>query len=299
MFFPITKDPKIKFEVIEKTLQKKKKRLSYEDELEKILTPTQLLILPKSYDLVGSIAILEIPDELYKKDIKVAEALIKTQPHIETVLRKDGIHSGKFRTQKLKFLSGKRTKIASHKENNAIIKLNVEKVYFSTRSANERKRVAQKIKPNENILVMFSGAAPFPMVLDKNSQAKHIVGIELNPEGHKYGLENTTTNKLTNVELINGDVNKVIPKMRRKFDRIFMPLPKIADEFLHLALKVSKKDTIIHLYKFLSEDEYQSMKKRVKQICKENKKSCRIQRIVKCGNYSPGVNRTCLDIKIV
>ena len=38
-----------------------------------------------------------------------------------------------------------------------------------------------------------------------------------------------------------GDVRDVVPKLKKKFDRILMPLPKSAEEFLDIALSASKK----------------------------------------------------------
>ena len=66
----------------------------------------------------------------------------------------------------------------------------------------------------------------------KNSPAKHIVGIEKNPIGHKYALENLRLNtKIAGkIELLKGDVRKVAPKLKKKFDRILMPLPKSAED---------------------------------------------------------------------
>ena len=50
--------------------------------------------------------------------------------------------------------------------------------------------------------------------------------------------ERYTTNEkraVNNIKLIKGDVKKVIPKLvklKQKFDRILMPLPKRAEDFI-------------------------------------------------------------------
>ena len=85
----------------------------------------------------------------------------------------------------------------------------------------------------------------------------------------------------------------------RKFDRILMPLPKDAGDYLDLALKVAKKGSIIHLYDFLNEDEFENTKKKIVKICSEAKKKCKILDIIKCGQFSPRVYRVCFDVKIV
>jgi len=268
-------------------------RESLKDEL----TKEELENLPNAYDVIGDIAVINLDKILKKKEKMIADKLLELHKNIKVVCKKEDIHKGKYRTQKLKIIAGEKRKETICKENNIRLKLNVETSYFSPRSSNERKRIADQVKKGENILVMFSGIAPLPVVLAKNTQAKRIVGIELNPQAHKYAQENIKLNKITNVELIKGDVNKV--KLNEKFDRILMPLPKTAIEFLPLALNYSKKGTIIHYYTFLKEEEFEEEEKRLVKLCKENNKRCKVQNIVKCGQYKPYVFRTCVDIKII
>jgi tRNA (guanine37-N1)-methyltransferase len=183
----------------EKNLKMLLKEHLSDDEMEKLKT---------SFDVIGSIAILEIDDDMRKKEQIIAKTLLETHKNIRTVLRKDDKHTGEFRTQKMKWIAGEKTKEAEHKENNVTLKLNVEEVYFSPRLSSERKRISQQVVEGEDILVMFSGCAPYPCVLAKNTEARHITGIELNPQGHEYGLRNLELNKIRNVTLINGDVKK-------------------------------------------------------------------------------------------
>ena len=78
-----------------------------------------------------------------------------------------------------------------------------------------------------------------------------------------------------------------------------MPLPKGAENFLNLALNKIKRNGIIHFYNFAEEDKYENIIKIIKQECKNNKKQCKILNIVKCGQFSPRVNRICVDFKVM
>jgi hypothetical protein len=87
-----------------------------------------------------------------------------------------------------------------------------------------------------------------------------------------------------------------------KFDRIAMPLPKTAEEFLESAFLVSKNNTIIHLYDFLHVDEIKTIptKKISEQLNKFNQKyaknlSFKIIKTFKCGQYAPRTFRVCTD----
>ena len=112
-------------------------------------------------------------------------------------------------------------------------------------------------------------------------------------------MENLKLNKVEDkIKLYLGDVKKILPKIDRKFDRILMPLPKGAEDFLSLALKKIKNKGIIHFYTFAEEDKYDSITKTIKKECEKQKKKCKILDIVKCGHFSPGVFRVCADFLV-
>ncbi len=264
-----------------------------------ILNNKELEALIKSYDIIGDIAIVKIPDELKKHQKIIANAILEEHKNIQTVLKKSDIHSGLFRTQKLSHVFGKKTKETVYRENGCIMKLNVEKTYFSPRLSNERKRIANLVMPGEEILVMFSGIAPYALVIAKNTKAKEIYCVELNPDAHKYALENVKLNKLKNIRLFKGDVKKIVPKIRKKFDRILMPLPKGGEDFLGIALKAAKKGTTIHFYDFVDESLFPEVSVgKVKRACNIAKKKCRVINSVKCGQYGIRKFRVCIDFRL-
>jgi len=203
----------------EDDFQVRKKTLTLKKILADKLSPEEIEQIKTAFDSVGTIAILEIDEHLQDKEKLIADALLEVTPGITTVLRKEGIHQGTFRTQNMQFLAGENTKETIHKENGVSLKLNVEEVYFSPRLANERKRITELVTPNEEILVMFSGCGPYVTVLAKNTEAKHVTGIEINPTGHKYAQENLKLNKITNATLYNGDVKEIIPTLNKTYDR--------------------------------------------------------------------------------
>lgn len=270
--------------------------VTLKESLKKKLTKKQISLVPSSFDVVGDILIFsDFPEELKKKEKIIGETILKLMKNIKVVCKKTKFHSGVFRTKKVKLLAGARRKTTIHKENNVRVKLNVETCYFSPRLSNERLRIAKLVKKGESVLVMFSGITIYPLVISKNTRAKEIYGIEINPAAHKFAEENVKLNKVNNVQLFLGDVKKVAPKLKKKFDRILMPLPKSAEVFLDVALKISKKGTIIHFYDFLFEQDFNQAIDKIKKHCKK----CKMLRTVKCGQYSPRKFRICVDFEIV
>lgn len=248
---------------------------------------------PSSYDIVGDLIIIN--DIVKKRD---AEKLLKQHKQVNVVLSKTRKYSGKYRLPKLKIICGERRKETTHKENNVRLELHPEKVYFSSRLATERKRIYLQVKNKENVLVMFSGCGVYPIVISKNTKAKQIYGVEINPNAHKYALENLKLNKVENVKLFLGDVRKIVPKINKKFDRVLMPLPKGAENYLDIALKAVKKKGIIHFYDFLHEDEFDKAVSKIDKACKKLRKKYKILNIVKCGQFSPRTYRVCVDFMV-
>jgi len=256
--------------------------------------------MPTGFDVVGDIAILEIPQELAYKEKKIGQLLLSIFPNIKVVVKKFGIHGGKFRLQKYRILAGARRKTTIHKESGILLKLHIEKTYFSVRSGTERLRVAALVKEGERVLVMFAGVAPFPLVIARHSKAGRVVGVELNNEAHKFGLENVRINKLEKrVELLGGDVRKILPGMHEKFDRIIMPLPKDAELFLADALKVARKGTMIHIYYFGREDEIPAIGERIVATAKQAGRVMQVSGVVRAGNFAPRVYRLCFDCEVL
>ncbi len=277
---------------------------NWKDALVLLLDEKELQEAKTAYDILGSIAIIEVPKSLKKKAKLIARTLLDVNPKLKTILMKAGQHSGTFRTQKLKYLAGEKTKVCEYKENGTRLRFNVEKTYFSARLSTERKRIAEQVKDNEDVLVMFSGAAPYVCVIGRNTKAKTITGVEINPKAHKYALENVKLNKLKNSFLIRKNVHKLKNKDFEKisapvvFDRIAMPLPKTADEFLNDTFKFSKKGTIIHLYDFLHESEFKEVEQKIFVAAKKANINVKILKFTKCGQYSPRKYRVCVDFVV-
>jgi len=244
----------------------KRKQPNFKELVKFGLTKKEQGLLKTAYDAIGDIAILEIDDELRKKEKFIAETLLKCHKNINTVLRKDSAHEGDFRTQKFKHLAGEKKKETIHIESGARLKLDVEKVYFSPRMSNERLRISKQVKKGENILVMFSGCGPYPIVIAKNSEAKMVTGIELNPVGHKYALENIKLNKLKNVFLFCGDARTVITGLLNKKIGLKSSIDKLQ---LEKRLKHKPPVMEIHLHPEDLDDNLELIEKTIQELKKK------------------------------
>ncbi|MFW9945834.1 MAG: class I SAM-dependent methyltransferase family protein [Candidatus Odinarchaeota archaeon] len=257
-----------RFEIISTTNYSSSKKIiqSLEIILKDKLPQNVFDLLPKSYDIIGHIAIVEF-DRFnvlsYKKSIKYkkefAKALIIATKAIKAVYEKKSKIKGKFRLRELKLLSGKDKSETIHKENHCLFKLNIKKTYFTPRLVFERRRLSMyNLKENELIIDMFAGVGPFSIQLAKNNDVV-IYAFDINPYAYKYLKENIELNKLKGVILpFNIDIKKLLKptnnlgnKLKNKANRIIMNLPEKSIEFVDIACFLMKlSGGILHIYQF-------------------------------------------------
>jgi len=257
----------------------------------------------RSFTVLGNIAIVNFHDKKFKlsEKKKFAKQIIEEHKSVKTVLEKSGKFAGRLRKMKTKFLAGEENKEVLYKENGCTFRFNIDTTYFSPRLSNERKEISQKIKSGDEVLVMFSGVAPFSIVIAKNSKAKKVYSNEINREANKYAKQNIALNKLKDkIELIPGDIKKAQVKLgKKRFDKIIMPRPQLKDSFLEQAFKLSKKGTKIYYYDFCHIDDFQIIIDKVKQEAKKAKKKIRILKKKLAGDIAPYKYRVRVDFIVL
>jgi len=275
------------------------KKVKLKKLLEAYLSIENIKLIPNSFDVVGSIAIIEFPEELKKDKKLIAKAMLDVHRNIKTVLEKASERKGKLRLRQYKFLAGEKKTETLHKEYGCVFKVDPTKVYFSPRELTERQRIAEQIKPKERVLVMFSGMGPYGIVIAKKYPASEVTCVELNKAAMKYADENVRLNRLKNMKNYCGNVRKICPKLG-KFNRIIMPLPLGAEDFLDVAFNCIKKNGIIHFYSWGDESEmFVNSTKILKQKAKAAKRKIRIVCKKKVLPYAPKKWKVCLDVKVL
>jgi len=290
VYFPIVPEfNSEEFEIIEIEMEERNNRKKLRDYLylEKL----------RSFDVIGDIAIVEIPEEYSNLEKEIGDALLNAHKNINTVLKKNSSVHGEYRVRDTEYICGENKTETLHKEKGVKLKVDVSKVYFSPRLSHERERILEQVKDGETVLGLFSGVGPFPLVIAKHKNVK-AYSIELNPLGHKYAVENIKLNKLEDkVIAIEGDVREILK--RKEFqgiaDRVTMPLPKDAITFLDCVAPACKKNAIIHFYAFSKLEELPSLKN---QILKLINRPAEIILTRKVRKFSPEVDQYSFDIKI-
>ena len=267
---------------------------NFSELLEDELTTEEIENLKTSFDTIGDIIILEIPDNLESKKSIIGKATLDFTKRKAIYMKKSAVH-GTIRIRDLELIAGEDDPITIHKEHGARLKLNVKEVYFSPRLATERKRVSDRVCDGENILDMFCGIGPFPVVIARNNDVS-ITGVDINENAIKYFKENIKLNKLKNVEAICGDVGEVSKSFKTKFDRIIMNLPGLAYDFLDVAMNLIEDGGIINYYEF--SDGYEQGQKRLIDAALKEDKNVEIINTRKVKSTSPGEWHVAIDARI-
>ncbi|HNS25161.1 MAG TPA: class I SAM-dependent methyltransferase family protein [Methanobacteriaceae archaeon] len=238
---------------------------SMEEYLEGQIPAEKMEDLKKSFDIIGEVVILEIPEELEGEKKAIAEAALKFTKR-RSVYRKGSEVKGTTRTRELEHLAGEDLSETTHQEFGTRIMLDVKNVYFSPRLATERRIVTDQVKEGEVVLDMFTGVGPFALSIARNHQVK-VYATDINPMAIFYLKRNLEINKLQErVVPLGGDVKEILEGLDLKFDRIIMNLPGSAREFLPVALEHLKSGGVVHYYQFSRDmdDPIQSIKNSAK-----------------------------------
>jgi len=219
------------------------------------LLPYLLAQLPRSYDVVGDIVVLEsLSTDLFPHKKEIGEALMDLHPSVKTVLLKTGKVEGEFRVPRLEVLAGKERFDTVHTEYGMKFKVDLSKVYFSPRLGSERYRVASSVLDGETVVDMFAGVGPFSLMIAKRAKAK-VYSVDLNPDAIKFLNENIIVYRLRGEVIpICGDAREISKQLAGVADRVVMNLPASSLSFLDAASEVLKSSgSMIHIYLFAAD----------------------------------------------
>ncbi len=299
VLLPVTDDPAVRglgYEVLPLELPLRPERQIYknlESVLAERLTPEELKHL-RRYDVVGDIAVVQIPRELRHRVDDIVWGLRKVHPFLKVVAQK-GFHEGAFRIREYSIIWGERRLETVHKENGVEIKVDLSKAFFNPRMKGERYRLAQLVRDGERVLIPFAGVLPYALVIARYKKVK-ITAVELNEDAYRLGLENIELNRKRlkgEIEFIHGDAFSVLRELPT-YDRVISPTPRDVDA---LAITLSKAERWLHYYDFIHEAEIEDFKERIMEECSRQGKECEV-RVKKVSDFKPRVFKVCADVRI-
>lgn len=225
----------------------------FREKLSGALDPQALSEVYTSFDIIGDIAIIKTPNNNSVYAQTLATQIIATHRGVKTVLIQTSPFLGNFRIRKLSLVRGENKTNARYKEGGCVFAVDVEKCYFSPRLLHERSRIASLVSAGETIVNMFAGVGCFSIIIAKNVGQTKVFSIDINPVAVQYMKENIRINRVFGkvIPLLDDSKEVIQSKMKGVADRVLMPLPEKALEYLPYAISALKKEGgWIHYYDF-------------------------------------------------
>ncbi|MEM1623731.1 MAG: RsmD family RNA methyltransferase [Sulfolobales archaeon] len=218
------------------------------DLLRGILPEDVLRRIPRSYQLVGSIAIIHLPEDLLSYGPLVGEAIAKVSSGVRTVYTSTATE-GEFRVRRLIKIWGEDVPETVHTEYGVKMCVDVKRVYFNPSLSYEHWRVSEEVKDGERVLDLFSGIGPYSLHIASKRSAT-CFAVDSNPWAIVYLAKSISLNKLK------GRVVPVLSKVEeflelvseRTFSRVIVDLPHRSLEYLSDVLNVLSCGGVGHVY---------------------------------------------------
>ncbi len=247
-------------------------------------------------DVIGDIAIVRLASFKPREKKLIGKAILDQVRNAKAVFEQEGGIEGELRLRRLKHIAGEKRTLTTHRENGCVFKVDVAKCYFSPRLSTERLRVAGLVRKGERMLNMFAGVGPFSIEAAKIGGAR-VTSCELNPYAYELHRENDRLNKVEKlVRVVEGDAADIRPEGR--FDRVLMPCPSKADEYLPTALTLARKGATIHYYRHLpGRDEPEALRTLAEELSEALPKGARY-RARKVRVVGPRWVETVADIRL-
>jgi tRNA (guanine37-N1)-methyltransferase len=217
------------------------------------MSPSLLSSLPRSFDVVGDITVLQLDSDLATYEVSIAEAIMEVHPNVRAVFAKSGEVSGTGRIRPLRYIAGENRTQTIHKEHGCLFNVDLSKVFFSPRLSTEHQRVAQLVDDGERVVDMFAGVGPFSVLIAKRVGDVGVEAIDANPQAIELVRENARANKVeSKVHAHLGDARDII---RENFthvaSRVIMNHPSASKDFIKAACDALRPTGgVIHYYTF-------------------------------------------------
>jgi tRNA (guanine37-N1)-methyltransferase len=252
--------------------------------------------LPSSFDVIGDVCIIKLPEGLLEDARAIGEAIIGANRNIRKVAIDRGV-KGDFRVRDLTVIAGDTDLETVHIENNVRLKLDPSLVYFSPRLASERLRIAQ-LAGTDRVLDMFCGVGPFALTVARHSSAVEVVGIDLNPDCIRFFNNNISLNSVQDrVSSVLGDARDVAPTLG-PLDRVIMNLPHSSMDYLGPALECIGEGAI-HLYRMTEGSSMRDELRSIDDILKGYGREYKISMVKEVHQYSPTSHMMVFDISVI
>lgn len=246
--------------------------------------------LPTSFDVVGDLVVIKIPEPLEPYAAEIGRAILAAQPNVHAVYADEGV-TGRYRVRDVRRLAGDAGTRTTHKEFGRRFAVDVAKAYFSPRLAGEHERVARLVAADERVLDATAGVGPYAVAIAKRQPAARVVAVDVNPDAVALLRENVEDNGVAGrVDVLEGDGFQVAVE-GAPWDRIVVNLPHGDEAELGAVASALADAGVLHATRVLrDEDAREGIGAFARRV------GCRVEHVGTVHAYSPDASLYAFDL---
>ena len=253
--------------------------------------------LPSSFDVIGDIAVLKIPEELQPHREAIGLAILRWNPKIRVAVQDRGV-KGERRVRSIGVIAGERRTTTVHTEHGLRYRVDLARAYFSPRLASERQRIADLVLEGEVVADPFAGVGPFAILIAKRCRPKLVHASDVNPAAVELLRANIGTNRVDRVAAHEGDAHRILEKVA-PVDRIILDLPHTAFDHLPDAFAAIGASGVVHVYRILERADERAAADRIRAIAAQADLEIRDLQLHTVRAYSPTQHHVAFDVTVV
>ncbi|HYA32780.1 MAG TPA: class I SAM-dependent methyltransferase family protein [Candidatus Bathyarchaeia archaeon] len=258
------------------------------------LTRDEKQLLPRRWQILGDLVLVNIPAKIEYLRYDIGEALLDLYPRCKSVLWDKGV-GGNLRKPRVEVIAGSET-TTIHKENYCKFALDARRVMFSAGNFAERVRMS-KVGNGEKVLDMFAGIGQFCVPMAVHGHPESISAIELNSVAYNYLRQNV---KLNHIEDI------IQPRLGNcadvasddQFDRVLMGHFDAYD-YLCRGIEALVPSGIVHYHEIVPlELAFERPPANVARAARALSRTAQVLNVRKVKDYAPGIAHVVVDARI-
>lgn len=252
--------------------------------------------LPTSFDVVGDIAVLKIPEPLVPHRGEIGRAILAWSHTLRVVAQDHGV-TGEFRVRDLEIIAGEHRTTTVCTEFGLRYHVDVARAYFSPRLGRERLRIANQVRPGEAVADPFAGVGPYAILIAKRRAPARVVAADANPVAVDLLRRNASANRADRVEVREGDA-RIVLREAAPLDRILLDLPHSAMDFLPDALAALRPRGVIHVYGILEDADREDRVRAIRRTVERSGRRVETLHGHVVRAYSPTQHHMAFDVTV-
>jgi tRNA (guanine37-N1)-methyltransferase len=211
---------------------------------------------------------------------------------------------GPYRLRRHVWLAGEQRSETLYREHGCVFKVDINRVYISPSLNYEHIRVARLVNPGEVVFNMFAGAGLFSIIIAKHSNPSRVYSVDINPDAYYYMVENIKLNHVEDkVHPVLGDAKDVASKLSSSVNRVLMPYPDLALDYLPYAVNSLKNSGWVHVYLHVRTERGEHWRTKALRVISErlaeiSARSYTVSLVRKIRNVGPRQHQVVVDLYI-